>query len=316
MKNLVAYQTGLRKIELREEEIAGPGPDEVQVQCLANGICAGDIFLFGHNGGGRDYSPQRIGHEGVGVVTARGANVSSVKEGDFVQCFHWAKYSNIPLPKLVRFRQKPGVPVEALIEPPSCAVSAYHEYHIEPGDRALVIGAGYMGLLNVQLLANSPLSELVVCDLKKRNLELAAEFGATETVELGSEDGNQKLEEYKKKPFDLVIECAGSDPALQTASELVKVGVCLAIFSWHHAPRALDIGRWHLLGLRVANASPMIAARRNFPAYERTAWLLESGVFNQQKLITHRFHIEDVQKAMEQTLTRDDSFIKGAFLFS
>lgn len=58
-----------------------------------------------------------------------------------------------------------------------------------PGDRVLVLGAGYMGLLNVIGLAHSPVSELVVTDIKEKNLELARSFGATHIINSGTDQG-------------------------------------------------------------------------------------------------------------------------------
>jgi threonine dehydrogenase-like Zn-dependent dehydrogenase len=70
--------------------------------------------------------------------------------------------------------RKAGAGVGHLAEPVECVVRAIDSYGIVPGDRVLVLGTGFMGLLNVQGLARCPLSELVVADLKPRNLELAA----------------------------------------------------------------------------------------------------------------------------------------------
>src|SRR5207237_1670401 len=105
-----------------------------------------------------------------------------LKAGDVVTCGKWRTLQNASAGSARRISHRPADPGAFLVEPANCVVIAVRSYDIVPGDRVLVLGAGYMGLLNVQLLAHCPFAELIVADVKPRNLQLAQEFGATEVV--------------------------------------------------------------------------------------------------------------------------------------
>jgi threonine dehydrogenase-like Zn-dependent dehydrogenase len=312
MKSLNVYLVAERKVELREEDVPEPAPDEVQVRCIANGICMGEVSLF--SGWERSRMPCKLGHEGIGVVVKVGREVKGIAEGDYVICWSWDTYQNIKASHVRRFSIIPDDPACYLAEPVACVINALYAYDISPGDRVLLMGAGFMGLLNLQALGRYPLSELVVTDVKHINLELANEFGATSTIDVGTDDGRRELEELKKTPFDLVIDSAGAAEVIEMAGEFVRPGGRLAIFAWHHHPRTINMSIWHTRGLRVLNTAPMIGADRNVDNMMRAIKLLEKGYFDLHKLVTHRHHVTKVQEALELACERPEGYIKGVIV--
>lgn len=132
---------------------------------------------------------------------------------------------------------------------------------------------------NVQGLASYPLTELIVTDVKARNLELARSFGATEVIQVGTPADDARMTELWKTPFDLVVEAAGATEPLQQAGSFARIGGRIGIFAWHYAPRSVDFGLWHMRGLKVLNAAPMISTDHNVDHMQRAGWLMERGVF-------------------------------------
>ena len=313
MKPYGVYFLEPGKSEIREINVSDPGPDQVQIRCVANGICMGEVSIF--TGAERPNYPCLVGHEGIGVVAKVGANVKNLKEGDWVPCFKWSTAENLDARSIFKFGSRPRDPAVLITEPVACIVTALYSYNITPGDRVLLLGAGYMGLLNVQGLAHSPISELVVTDVKKRNLDLARSLGATEVIQPGTPAGDTRLKELKGRGFDLVVECAGVEATLKSATEYVRLGGRLAIFAWHHAPRSLDLGIWHLRGITVLNSAPNIGTDHNTNSFERAVRLMERGTIDKAKLISHRHSVADVQKAMELAAERKGDYIKGVLLF-
>lgn len=305
--------TDIRRSEIRPIQLADPGPEEVQVRTLANGICMWEVSLF--TGVEPSAFPRAVGHEGIGVVEKVGKDVKQLREGDVVTCGPWRSHQNRAAASLHRFSKRPEDPGIFLAEPANCVVIAVRSYDIVPGDRVLVIGAGYMGLLNVQLLAHCPLAELIVADVKPRNLELARRFGATEIIDAGSPEGVARLEALKQQPFDLVVEAAGAATTLTQATELVRAGGKLGIFAWHHEPRPVNLSIWHMRGIRVMNCAPGIGRDRNEDTWGRAIRLMERGTFDMAPLVTHRHPAEDVQNAMEQAAARGADYIKGTLIF-
>jgi threonine dehydrogenase-like Zn-dependent dehydrogenase len=304
-----------RTAEIREVPVEDPGPGEVQVRTLANGICMMEVSLF--TGAEPTEFPRRVGHEGIGVVERIGPGVKDVTEGDLVTCFQWRTVQNQSPWATHRLPRRPQDPATWLVEPANCVVTAVRSYDIVPGDRVFVLGAGYMGLLNVQLLGHCPLAELVVADMKPKNLELARRFGATEVIDVSSPEGRDRVADLEKQsPFDLVVEVAGGPATVDPASRMVRTGGKLAIFAWHHEPRSVDLGLWHMRGIRVMNCAPGIGTDRNERSWERAIRLLDRGVFDMAPLVTHRHPAADVQAAMELAAERPEGYIKGVLDFS
>lgn len=313
MKSQAVFFVEPGKTEIREWDCPDPGAGEIQVRCIANGICMGETTLF--TGKQHSHYPRPVGHEGIGVVTKVPQGVGHIREGDFVDCFGWSEYQNLSAYRVNKFVAPPRDPATHIAEPVACVVTALRSYNITPGDRVLLMGAGFMGLLNVQGLAHCPLDELVVVDIKKDNLDLAREFGATETIQAGSPEGEARLEELKHRGFDLVIEAAAVPATIQSAGEFCRTGGRLSIFAWHHEPRAVDMGLWHIRGLTVLNSAPGIGTDHNSNSMERAVRLLERGVFDLSRLVTHRHSYRDVQAAMELSVTRPPGYIKGVLTF-
>jgi len=256
------------------------------------------------------------GHEGVGQVIRAGSEVKTVRPGEYVTCSAWQKLQNVNAARAHKVPGEPEDPALWLMEPVACAVNALHNARVRPGDRALVLGAGFQGLIITQLLARYPVYELIAADRKPQNLALATQFGATETVNTSSPDGEARLKALAKEPFDLVIETAGTQETLDMATSLVRQGGRLCLFSWHPAPRQVDVGAWHQKGLRVLNANHALAED---PAeavnFDRAARCLWRGLVDLKPLVTHRHKFAEAQAALELAAKKPDGYIKGALTF-
>lgn len=313
MKAKSVYFLAPGRAEVREVDVPEPNPDQIQVKCIANGICMAETSYF--TGAEPGKFPCLVGHEGIGVVTKIGKNVRNFKEGDFVVCGNWTSIQNLNADRAHKFTRTLGDPAFYITEPVSCIVTSLYEYDITPGDRVLLLGAGFMGLLNVQGLSHYPLAELVVTDIKAHNLKLAMEFGATDVIQAGTPEGDARLEELKARPFDLVVEAAGVESTIQAAGPLTRPGGRLAIFSWHHAPRSINVGIWHIRGLKVPNVGPSIGIDHKTDSMARAVSLLERGTFDLRKLVTHRHPVAQAQEAMELSAKRPEGYVKGVLIF-
>ena len=69
-----------------------------------------------------------------------------------------------------------------IIEPAASIVNAAWHMAIKPGDRVLLIGAGFMGLMMIQLVSRYSLAEFVACDVKLSSCKMAEECGSWETI--------------------------------------------------------------------------------------------------------------------------------------
>ena len=179
----------------------------------------------------------------------------------------------------------------------------------------VVIGAGYMGLLNVQAFHHSHIGRLVCFDLEEDKLRLARQYGADACYLSASEEGKAAQEEIiRNGGADIVIECSGSQAGLTMATAMVAPGGTISNFAWHRADRVVNASPWHLHGIRIINTAP--ACDRHFTDHVlQTERLFARGVFDQKDLITHVMPYQDIQKMLTIAEARADGYIKGVITF-
>ena len=303
------------KVEMREVGIPQPGPDEILVEIKACGLCKVDIRAF--QGEARKEYPFLAGHEGAGIVSEVGKGVEGFSPGDKVTLLgggHFAKFA------LVRTAQVAKIPQEVndfehwISEPVACATNGMLHSEIVPGDRIVIIGTGFMGLLLVQGLAHSPFGELIALDIDDSRLRLAAEFGAEEILNPASAEDHSRIEELKEREADLVIDASGAAEALDLATQLVCRAGRLVLFGWHYGMRSVDAKLWHTKGLRVANPSPAINPRFS-DIFKRAVRLMRRRVFDLRPLITHALPPERAQELFEIAAEKKDGYIKGVLIY-
>ncbi|MCM8784912.1 MAG: alcohol dehydrogenase catalytic domain-containing protein [Candidatus Omnitrophica bacterium] len=309
MRNFSVFYIEKGRFEIKEHEIEKLKEDEVLVKCLANGVCMWEASLYA----GIEKLPKNsiIGHEGIGIVVEKGKNVKKVKKDDYVVCYKWSLYQKLKEDEIKKFSIKIDDPSKYIVEPVACVINALQFYEIIPGDKLALIGAGFMGLLNLQGLSGYPIEEIAVFDVKDYNLKLANEFGATEIINVKDKF---EIEKFKNR-FDFVIECAGSQKAINLAEEIVNKCGKIAFFSWHHEKRIINPSLWHTKGLIVLNPSPVIGIKRNIDNFDRAIKLLENKKFNLEKLVTHRFSVNEIDNAMKLAIEKPEGCIKVILIF-
>ena len=287
MKTEAIFFLGAGKLEIREIEVSDPQPQQVQVLCKAAGISAADTTRFAETD--KQLLPYAPGREAVGQVIRVGSDVKDIQPGQYVTCSRWQKIQNMDASLACKVPGEPEDPALWLVEPVARAVTAAQFAQVQPGDRVAIIGAGFMGLLITQLIGRYPVYELVVADSKPKNLGLATEFGATETVNTAAKDGEARLAALKKEPFDLVIAATCPQPALELGRQLCRRG-----------------GRY------VIGVGDAAAAKGQFDHAVRCMW---RGLVDLKPLVTHRNKFTEAQAAMEAAAQGGENYIKGVLTF-
>ena len=312
MKTEAVFFTKDGMAEIRRIDIAGPGIGEVQARTVINGICMYEVWQFSRTKIDVPFIP---GHEGIGVVTEVGPSVPDIQVGDWITTCGWSRLSNQKRGDFIRLTCVPEHPESFLPEPLACAVIAQSGVPSYPGDRVILFGAGYMGLLLVQLLSRTPQSHLTVVDLKPENLRLAREFGADEIVDLSDPTSTEQLAAMDGS-FDLAFECSGAVASLERSLTHTRRGGSVCFFAWHHQHRSIDMNLCHEKGLRLFNATPgMVVDEKRFRCFEASERLLSAGRIDQRKLVTNVYDVADIQKAMEDSVERKGGFIKSVLRF-
>ena len=237
------------QLSLRDIPDPVPDPHEVLVRVRSVGICGSDVH--GYTGTtGRRLPPLVMGHEAAGVVERVGSDVALVETGSRVcfdstvycrQCsscdegkFHLCADREVlgvsvpgmkrqgamaelvllpwwtlhPLPESMTYTEA------ALLEPVSIALHAAHRGYLHPDETVLVLGAGTIGLLILQVCQAMGAGSITVVDINPERLRIAAQMGAHNVACSVPDDMNA----------DLSFEVVGLDTTLRSAVGALRRG--------------------------------------------------------------------------------------------
>lgn len=291
-----------------------PGPDEIETQAVLGAVCTHEVSLFSGDLTHPRY-PMIPGHEAVHRVVKAGKNVKHLKEGDYASCCwymgQWSQKVIGPAEMAYKLPDQMNDPANWVIEPAASIVNAVSYMNIKPASRVLLIGAGFMGLLMIQLICGYPLAEFVASDVRQSSLNLAKSCGAYETVLISSEKDQAPFESGH---FDIVIECSGTQSGLNMAVDLCGMAGTIYLFGWHRKQRSIDFRLGHLRGQQIIHTSPALDYGKTYERYwPLTIQLFERGVFDLKKLISHKYKAEDIRQCMNDSTDRVDGFVKSVF---
>ena len=294
-------------IELFEKEVPDPGENEVQIEGGACGICSWDVVTAKLGNQMHPMAPP--GHEGVGYVAKIGDGVTGFKEGDRVAGGGFANVRNLSAQRVFKIPESDLPDEYWIVEPVSCAVTGIDHCQIQLGNRIVLVGCGFMGLLILQGLLRYPLDDLIVLDIVQSRLDLAQRLGVGEVYNTAEADLSDLSQELKSREIDVVVDTSGSQAGLDLSTDIVKRGGRINLFGWLKGQTAsFDPTKWHLGGFTVVNSAPASKLRDTFGPAIR---LIHKGIIDLKPLVTHTAALEDYPDLMAQILAGDESYIKG-----
>jgi threonine dehydrogenase-like Zn-dependent dehydrogenase len=303
-----------RTSEVVEVPTPDPGPGEVMVRVQASGVCASELHPWA---GGRPEYPHRFGHEPMGTVVAVGPDVTRFSAGGRVTGLFNKAYADLCVAKEDVLLPVPdGVGEEnALGEPLACLVNAQRRTPVELADRVALIGLGYMGLGMLQLLKLRGPSQIVAIDVREEARAAAMALGADESYDPSKVPDKYKITSFgdwqSDRGFDVVVEGSGTQPGLTLAGEMVRAHGVLSILGYHQGgPRQVEVGMWNWKAIDVVNAH----VRRRADLLESMRIGLEltaKGLIDLGALVTHRYNLDEVDRAYTDLQQKPPGFIKA-----
>ena len=213
------------QLEIGDQDVAAPRPDEVRLKVAACGVCGSELESF------KNHSPRRppplvMGHEFCGTVAELGAEVTNVKKGarvvsnslvpcgqcvrctrgDTHLCAHrqifgmhrpgaFAEYVNVPARCLIPWPENLPAEAASLAEPLANGIHIVNLTKNYPAATVLVIGAGPIGLFSQQALQVLRGSKVYVADLSPERLAVAKKLGAAGVINSREQDPAKVLQE-------------------------------------------------------------------------------------------------------------------------
>lgn len=328
MKALVLERVG--ELALRDIDLAQTmGADDVRIRIHTVGVCGSDVHYYTHGRIG-DFivnAPMVLGHEASGTVMEVGANVTHLKAGDRV-CME----PGVPDPKsraskLGLYNVDPAVtfwatpPVHgvlcpevvhpasftyklpdnvsfaegAMVEPFAVGMQAAKRAKIEPGDTAVVIGAGTIGIMTALAALAGGCSRVIISDVSATKLAIAAAYDGITGVNIRE----QSLQDFVAREtddwgVDLVFECSGAAAAMKDLFKIVRPGGTIVFVGLPPEPVAVDISA------ATARECRMETVFRYSNVFDRALALIGAGKVDLKPLISGSFTFDQSIAAFER----------------
>ncbi len=250
-----------------------PGPRDIVVRPRACGICGSDVYYIAIGGIPPRQGETILGHEAAGEVVEVGAEVAGLSVGDHVVVNPMADPAGIignggptgALSELLLIRDAvlgrsvTVVPndlpfdIAALNEPMAVARHAVNRSTPKPGQKAVVFGAGPIGLGAAIGYKSLGVAHVVVVDIIPERLQRALAVGADAIINSAEEDVQSRLFELhgtaadgtgKPRPgSDLYLDAAGVPAVINTVLACAKHRAILCIPAVHKEPVLVDFGQ-------------------------------------------------------------------------
>jgi Zn-dependent alcohol dehydrogenase len=333
MKTVAAVQAEINGPLLIEEvELADPRPDQVTVKLASSGVCHSQLHQMHSGALGR---PLLLGHEGTGVVTRVGRDVTHVKPGDLVivtwvprrpvrgpvarantgasyrgkeahgHVYTWARDVQTTGELVVKIPSEHPRDLSCIV---GCAVltgagAVLHTAKVRTGQSVAVFGVGGVGLSAIRAAALLEAYPIIAVDLDEQKLAFARSFGATHTVNAsGNADPVEAIRDISHGGVDYAFDAIGRSRTIEQILQATRPG---GIGSENFGGTAVLVG----IPQEKVTIDPALftsgqrqfrgSLGASFPEHDFPMFLRwhKEGKFPLDRLITRRYSLEQINEA-------------------
>ena len=290
--------------DIRFEERPDPTieePTDAVIRTVATCVCGSDLWRY--RGIQEVPKPTPIGHEYVGVVEAVGADVTTIRPGQFVVGGFLTSDNTCPLCKVgahsncqnvtgydgcqaefIRVQNADGTllatpedPGDAMV-PHLLALSdvmctGWHAAvcaDVQPGSTVVVVGDGAVGLSGVLAAAQLGAERVIAMSRHADRQAIARAFGATDIIAERGDDGiEQVMEATNGIGADAVLECVGTEDSVLQALRSTRAG---GMVGWVGVPHVTDLPQQHMFWKNVGLRGGPAPVRAYLPKLLERVW--------------------------------------------
>ena len=343
MKSAMFMKKGLVEVQDVDKPTV-KNPDDVVIKVLRACVCGSDLWAYR----GLDDKPANSinsGHEAIGIVEEVGADITTVKPGDFViapfthgcghcpACLagfvgvcqdHSDNFSNGTQAEyylaqhaqwsLVKVPGKPEDYSEAMLKSfltlADVMATGYHAARVadvKPGDTVVVMGDGAVGLSAIIAAKLRGAKRIISTSRHNDRRELAAEFGATDNVAERGDEAVEKILAMTNGGADAVLECVGTAQSTDTAMKVGRPGAIVGRVGLPH-DATMDMATPFYRNTAVAGGPASVTT------YDKDLLLkaVLDGKINPGKVFTKTFTLDEINDAYQAMADRQviKSYVK------
>jgi threonine 3-dehydrogenase len=308
------------------------GTRDLLVRVRATTICGTDLHIYKWDpwAQSRFHPPMIFGHEFCGDVVAVGAEVETIKEGDYISaethivCGHcypcrtgnthicrnvqiigvdrpgcFAQYVAIPATNAWKNDPKMPPAIASAQEPFGNAVHTALATDLT-ARRVLITGCGPIGLFAVGIAAAAGAERIFATDIKPQRLNLARTMGATDCLDAREDVAALVLQATDGAGADVLLEMSGNAKAIDQGFAALRPGGFAALLGLPGRP----LPTFDLANHVVFKGATIygVSGRKMFETWYQTRALLQSGKVDISPIISHHIALEDFERAFEMMI--------------
>ena len=319
------HELALRDIDLP----LSVGPADVRIKIDTVGVCGSDVHYYTHGRIGSFVveAPMVLGHEAAGTILEVGPAVTNLKVGDRVcmepgipdlasrasklglynvdpSVVFWATppVHGVLTPEVVhpaaftyRLPDNVSFAEAAMVEPFAVGLQAAVKAKIQPGDTAVVTGAGPIGIMAALAALAGGCSRVIVSDLMPEKLAIAGRYASVSTVNVRERNLAEAVAAATDGwGADVVFEASGAPKAYDGIQGLLRPGGCLVLIGMPVEPVKLDVSAIAAKEIRIETVF------RYANVFDRALAMIASGKVDLKPLISATFPFDDSVAAFER----------------
>ena len=331
-----------RDLKLMEIADPEPGPGEMLVNVKASGICGTDVHVY-EGEVPLAKLPVVPGHEFSGIVETVGDDIIDISPGDRVAiepnlfcgychfcrnakkhfCENWGA---VGLTQDGGFAEKAIIPRQAaymlpgnvdfkagaFFEPVACVLHGIERSGVQAGDSAVVLGAGSIGLIYLQILKAMGVRNVIISDIDDSKLAIANKLGASAIYNPLNDDLIKEVQDITGGfGAEVVIDAAGSEKSLLQTFELVQDTGTIVIFGVPPEKVRLPIRMYDIYRRELS----IVGSFTNPYTNERALRLLDNNSVNFNDIVTHEIKLNAVEETMVKMRDKTETVIKAQITF-
>ena len=323
---------GQEKIEVVETPVPEVGPNDALVRLKATALCRSDLYryhgttCFDDDSANTNFTP---GHEPCGIVEKVGDKVTNVKPGDRVGLFMFvgcgeceyclrgdemlckqfgcigfqrdgahADYIVLPGANCLKIPDEMSfVAASLLTDVGGGLYTACRNLDVKGGKYVVIVGAGPIGLFHLQLSKIAGARKVIVSEPNEQRRKVALELGADLVVDPTKEELPAIVNrETNGQGMDVIVMAIGVPALVNSTLKLCKRGGTVNLFAGFAGTgeSTIEVNTIHYNEINVNGSTAY-----KLEDYLAAAEMIKSGKIDADKIVTHRFKIEDFQKAYD-----------------
>ena len=328
MRAVTFQAPGEVQVDERPEPELEAATDAV-VRVEATGVCGSDLHIYhGRVGVEPGFT---IGHEFVGELIAAGDGVTEVavgdkvlgcyctacgrcffcRRGDFHKCDAGRVFGHgkvlgslqgaqadqvlVPNANLTLRRVPDGMSSDAALFAGDVMGTGFHAIDsagLEPGDTAVVLGLGPVGLCAVQAARAAGAAQVLAVDSVPERLEMARSFGA-QAVHLSEDDPRDAVKRATEgRGADVVVDAVGHPDAFDLACRLARKAGTVSAIGVYAERIQVHMGIVWIKALTLHTGHANVIAH-----VDRVLAMMSAGVLDPTPLVTHHMSLDEAPDA-------------------